>query len=212
MDMEPDWLRKELKKPGRSQSALARFLGLDASSVNRMTHGTRQIKASEADKIRLYLVSTGGGELSHIPAGEIARHIPVLGTVEAGAWREVANDEVIEPFSIPVVEHRIFDGETFALKVSGPSMNLHYPDGSFVLVRPWAGGPLPFGKRIVVRRIRPDGLYETTIKELTRNSRGESELWPRSADPRHQTAVPFDGDGVTVEIVGRVIANLSFEE
>jgi SOS-response transcriptional repressor LexA len=209
--MEASWIKAELEKPGRSQSALARFLGLDPASVNRIANGTRQIKAQEAEKIKAYLAATQrGGVLPHGTQPEAARMIPVIGTVEAGAWRESAND-YMEQLDIPVVDHRLFDGEVFALRVAGPSMNLMYPDGSFVVVRPFQGGALPIGKRVVVRRVR-DGLHEMTVKELTQLPTGELELWPRSSDPRFQVAVPYEAEDSTVEIIGRVIATLGFEE
>ena len=44
--IEPEWLKDELEKPGRSQSALARFMGLgSAAIVNRMCKGERRITA-----------------------------------------------------------------------------------------------------------------------------------------------------------------------
>jgi SOS-response transcriptional repressor LexA len=199
--MEASWIKAELEKPGRSQSALARFLGLDPASVNRIANGTRQIKAQEAEKIKAYLAATqGSGVLSHGTQPEPARMIPVIGTVEAGAWRESAND-YMEQLDIPVVDHRLFDGEVFALRVAGPSMNLMYPDGSFVVVRPFQGGALPIGKRV-----------EMTVKELTQLPNGALQLWPRSSDPRFQSAVPYEAEDSTVEIIGRVIATLGFEE
>lgn len=59
----PDWLKAELEKPGRSQSALARELGFSSAAiVNRMCSGERKITAEEADKIRAYLAKTARGE------------------------------------------------------------------------------------------------------------------------------------------------------
>lgn len=52
-------LREALAQPGRSQSELARLLGIDASAVNRMANGRRQIKASELRTIYDYLSNTG---------------------------------------------------------------------------------------------------------------------------------------------------------
>jgi phage repressor protein C with HTH and peptisase S24 domain len=85
-------------------------------------------------------------------------------------------------------------------------MDLHYRDGSYVVVEPWFGGPLPVGKHVVVERELPSGMIETTIKELVRTPGGELELWPRSRHPSHQTPVPYqDVDDVTVRVIGRVI-------
>lgn len=54
----PDTLKRALARPGRSRTALAKALNLDASAVNRMVNGRRQIKASELYPIRKYLSET----------------------------------------------------------------------------------------------------------------------------------------------------------
>ncbi len=51
-------LKAELQKPGRSQSGLARYLGIDQAAVNRMVNGKRDIKARELEKIGQYLADT----------------------------------------------------------------------------------------------------------------------------------------------------------
>lgn len=210
--MDATWLKHELEKPGRSQSALARFLNLEhASIVNRMVNGQRQIKSSEADKIRAYLDATNREPATLSPPTRAAvdrTTLKVKGLVEAGSWREVAYAESYEE-ELPAPKS-IVDSGAYALRVVGPSMNEHYPDGSYVIVQPWAGGPLPIGKHVIVERERPDGLIETTVKELTRRDDGALELWPRSSDPRHQAQVPFDeADGSTVRVIGRVIWKMS---
>jgi phage repressor protein C with HTH and peptisase S24 domain len=214
--MQADWLKSELEKPGRSQSALARFMGVVPEIVNRMANGKRQIKAHEADQIRQYMAATSGSgsaTLPHIsPRPSAASLLTVRGTVEAGSWREVAfTDFEHEPETLPA-PRSIVDSGAFALRVAGPSMDQLYPDGSYVVVQPWHGGPLPFGKRVVVERSRPDGLAETTVKELVRGADGEAELWPRSNHPAHQSPVPYkDIEDVTVRIVGVVVWSMKPE-
>lgn len=204
--MDHKWLRNELDKPGRSQSALARFLGVEhASIVNRMVSGARQIKATEADKIRAYLDGTSREPvtLSHSGASLTnAAHLLVRGTVEAGSWKELAySDTALEELPAP---QSIVNSGAFALRVVGPSMDLFYPDGSYVVIQPWHGGPLPFGKHVVVERER-DGLIETTVKELVKTPGGAVELWPRSSQSAHQSPIAYDEhDDAAVRVVGRV--------
>lgn len=70
--IDADWLKAELDKPGRSQSALSRFMGFTSPAiVNRMAQGRRDISAKEADQIRAYLAATTRGEA---PAAE-PRHM-----------------------------------------------------------------------------------------------------------------------------------------
>jgi len=60
--LDPDWLKSELEKPGRSQSDLARHLGLDSSAVNRLVNGSRELKAREAEQVKAYLAETATDE------------------------------------------------------------------------------------------------------------------------------------------------------
>lgn len=53
--MNGAWLKRELKRAGRSQRALARHMGLDASSLSRLIAGDRHLKASEAKAIAAFL-------------------------------------------------------------------------------------------------------------------------------------------------------------
>ena len=59
-EITPQRLKRALAMPGRSQTALAKWLKLNASSVNRMVNGTRHIRASELPGIRTYLIETAG--------------------------------------------------------------------------------------------------------------------------------------------------------
>lgn len=213
IDMDAEWLKAELDRPGRSQSALARFMGVVPEIVNRIANGRRGIKAHEADQIRAYLTATGGSggaTFPHIsPKPQTAHLLTVRGTVEAGSWREVAFSDLDlhEAETLPA-PRSVVDSGAFALRVSGPSMDRKYPDGSYVIVQPWHGGPLPVGKRVVIERSRPDGLVETTVKELVQSPGGELELWPRSSHPNHQTPIPYkDIEGVTVTLIGVVVAS-----
>lgn len=214
--MQPDWLKAELAKPGRSQSALARFLKMAPEQVNRMCKGTRKISADEADQIRAYLAATasgGGATITHLSPkpGQVSL-LTVRGTVEAGSWREVPFTDLAHDLETLPAPRSVVDSGAFALRVAGPSMDLLYPDGSYVVVQPWHGGPLPYGKRVVVERSRPDGLMETTVKELVRGPGGEPELWPRSSSPAHQAPIPYkDVEGVTVRILGTVVWRMAPE-
>ena len=77
--IEPSWLKDELEKPGRSQSALARFLGLASPAiVNRMCKGDRKITAEEADGIRSYLAATARGEAASAVTMDRAPDLPLV--------------------------------------------------------------------------------------------------------------------------------------
>lgn len=77
-------LAELLKRPGYSQSGLAKALGKSDASVSRMLRGQRQIKASEIPIIEQYL---GGSELPNTTAHEEAYHL-ALGRVIA-EWNTI---------------------------------------------------------------------------------------------------------------------------
>lgn len=58
--LSPATLKAALDVEGRSQAALARFLGVEQSAVNRMVNGKREIKARELHAIQRYLAGTPG--------------------------------------------------------------------------------------------------------------------------------------------------------
>ncbi len=138
------------------------------------------------------------------PLRQLGRRIPVLGDVEAGAWREARQvefdfaadfdpreleDRGIEtiPMDVPGYERATL----FGLRVRGPSMNREYPDGRVVIVAPAAEAGVRDGDHVIVQRNR-SGLVETTIKELVVDKDGRAQLWPRSDHPDHQKAIPLN--------------------
>ena len=52
------YLKAELKKPGRSQSAAAAFIGMHQTALNRMVNGGRNILADDLARIEQYLEET----------------------------------------------------------------------------------------------------------------------------------------------------------
>jgi hypothetical protein len=81
-------------------------------------------------------------------------------------------------------------------------MNTVYPEGSIAFfVKPEV--LVPADGHIVVVVSRRGDLYETTLKELGRDSKGKPALFPRSTDPRHQTPIyPAKVGAESVEVIG----------
>ena len=59
------WFSQHLKKNGRSQNDLARFLNLHRSAVTRMLNGERNMSVEEQDRIAEYL---------DVPVSEVSLH------------------------------------------------------------------------------------------------------------------------------------------
>lgn len=114
-----------------------------------------------------------------------ARMVPVIGTVRAGAWLEVPDDQSPEEW-LPFADPQYDRADVYALTVEGRSMDREYPDGSRIFVVPAAHAGVREGDHVVVRRRRGAGV-ETTLKEVVVEKGGEIALWPRSNDPQHQT-------------------------
>lgn len=77
--MDIDWLKVELAKPGRSQSALARHMNVATSAINRLVNGGRDLKVREVEAIHAYLRETEAGEESQL-ASRIRRLMVRRGT------------------------------------------------------------------------------------------------------------------------------------
>lgn len=83
---DPEWLKAELAKTGRSQSALARHMDLDSSAINRLVNGVRELKAREIEQIEGYLAETTN-EVSLLP-DRIKERLAATGKTARGASLE----------------------------------------------------------------------------------------------------------------------------
>jgi phage repressor protein C with HTH and peptisase S24 domain len=98
LGIDPEWLKTELAKPGRSQSALARFMKLSSAAiVNRMAQGTRDISAREADQIRAYLAATSGHRDPDEASPPTIANTPDLPEVDSA--RDYVSVEVLPTFA-----------------------------------------------------------------------------------------------------------------
>lgn len=102
----------------------------------------------------------------------------VIGEVEAGVFKDTLEYVPDDQFDIYVpVDPRFRRLNRAALKVRGPSMNLVYPEGSFIVVVPvmelgedWQPRS---GMRVVVQRSNAVGQVEATVKEIEIDSEGK---------------------------------------
>jgi SOS-response transcriptional repressor LexA len=149
---------------------------------------------------------TGPKGLSYAASPPGFRQVRVIGLVEAGVWREAVElaPEDQEVFPMPVMAG-FESAEVFGLRVNGPSMNKLFADGSIACCARVPGAE-PMLDDIVVVVARRGPLYETTLKQLGKDRRGRTALYPRSTDPRFQAPVYPDEVGAeSVEIIGVVI-------
>src|SRR6185503_21018784 len=94
--------------------------------------------------------------------------IRLIGEVRAGRWQQPGEEEVHDGeyfnFPLPEIYARL---RPYALRVSGPSMNLVYPQGTILIcchLEDLREDPTP-GKFYIIQDIDAHGSIETTVKE-----------------------------------------------
>lgn len=138
-----------------------------------------------------------------------------IGDVAAGVWRdsfEWPRDEWL-PIIMALHDTRFPGALRQALRVRGDSMDLLYPDGSFIIfVRLGDLGRKPQpGDRLIVLRHQHGGT-EATVKEYVRDANKRRWLVPRSSNPAHR---PISLDnveaGVEIDVMGLVVGSQRVE-
>lgn len=175
------------------QSALAAILterlrrNIDRSMVYKMIRDERKVKADEAPIIE---------EISGIPSPVNQNNIAVRIIDWVTAGKLAAPDSQIPPEDWPIiyVDRRLVgNGDFFALKVAGDSMNLVSPHGSTIVVNRKERDPI-HGSDYVVR---VEG--ETTYKRYFRDKPERFE--PHSTNHKNKTILVDKKKGF--EVIGR---------
>lgn len=171
-------------KHGMTPSGLARAAGLDATTFNKSKRRSREgkLRWPNTDSIARVLEATGeslNGFVALMGNSSQAaekRRIPMLGYSEAArgnhfdeggypsgrAWDEIEFPGIADP-------------ATYALRISGNSMEPAYRHGDVVVVSP--GAPIRRGDRVLLRTRRG----EVMAKQLLRRTARRVEL--RSLNP-----------------------------
>lgn len=196
------------KSKGFSQTALADAIGTSRSQIVKLESGERRLSDVWLAKIAPVLGVTQGqilGEGSSMPIG--SRILNIIGEVQAGAYSEAAEFD-LDDYETVAVQNSDFPpgANVFMLRAVGDSMDqADIPDGSLLFcvtihdfMQFWRD--IRTGDRVVVHRVRNDGFYESTVKEIIFGENGETFLKPHSSNPRHETIyIPSriaQGDGI----------------
>jgi len=217
--MDATWLKTELDKPGRSQSGLARFIGIDPASVNRMCGGGpgRKISADEADKIRVYLKGTehwspkptSAAPMERIHIAPLLQMLQIRFRVQAGAWLQADVYATQDYGGGPIPgDPRIALSSQWLEEVVGESMNRVIQPGMLVHVIDAIN--LEYSPRdrdiVVVERTRFQGAeIERSLKRVHMTVdgvelRGDSTI----AEFNEPLSVEGENDDVEVRIAGWV--------
>lgn len=171
---------QSLREHGVPQRVIAAKLAISQSAVSDLLNGKRQMKLSEAIAV-----------LELLPRQQEPREVPVIGMAGAGNWLEAIEHAA----SYLTVPGQIGDAGSFAVEVSGQSMNQMLPEGSLALVDPHDRSL--YNGRIYLLR-NDDG--EATIKRYRTDP---SRFEPVSDDPSFQ---PFEIGSTNFEVIGRVVS------
>ena len=209
------WLDQLLRDARISKTEMAKLLtqklgrSIDRSAVSKMTLGIRSISADELMAIEEITgqKAPGRDEAVRVIDAPLAG-LPVLGSIQAGAWLDTTLiDPISEPEMLQVIPDKRFPLATqYVLLVVGDSMDLEYPDGSYVTCVDFAESGLSIKEGIIVHveRRESDGQrVEITLKQVERNGRG-FRLVPRSSNPRWKP-ITLEGDATTSVIVRGVV-------
>lgn len=144
--MTPDELKRALELHGRTQSALARRLGVDQSAVNRMTKpGGRKIKLEEMPIIEAYLNETAEGGEADVPTDTDVRSdldsVVMLNEYDArlsAGPGQIPGDAVVRTWPFPrflIVDRLGLNPRDSAVQeIMGDSMFPTLSSGDFVVI------------------------------------------------------------------------------
>jgi hypothetical protein len=211
-----NWVISNLEKPGKSQTGLAKALGLHPSAISKVVSGKRQLKTHEvAGAVTYFGEKAPMAEV--VPVADGLTEGVVAGVVEAGTFREVDEFDQSEKQRTAIPRDELFpNARQILFDCSGDSMNDLKP-------RPILSGDrlvclafedvehlveLKSGMVVVVERTRDSGHFrEWSVKQLELYP-DRSEFHPRSTNPKHKPIVirqDHDADdGVTVQVIALV--------
>lgn len=208
------WMLDVLQSKGLSANAWARSAGLASSTVQKAIKPDYQFTTSSRTIAKLAdAAGVSPPDIATVKQARVTpRLLPVRYRVQAGLWYEV--DSASQSFlgEHPVAPDPRFDQHPQWLEeVVGDSINLKISEGAFahVIDAISMGYAARAGDLVVVeRRLRGGQIKERTIKQVAIGPGGETELWPRSSNPKWNTPTLIangDEEEMEVEIVGLVV-------
>lgn len=204
--LAPDKLAEAIEEAGTTPTALALAIGRDKDYIrDYLVARKRSLKADDWTKIADKL-GYAPLTMEEVQLQNDLQELPVVGTIRGGAWIETVIMGQEDRGSIPVGRDRRFPYATqYALAVSGDSMDLVAPHGSFVICVNFgeSGLSLKQGQIVHVESVEIDKA-ETTLKEVAYEN-GQFILIPRSTNPIYKPIRVGLHDGVETRVRGVVL-------
>lgn len=215
--MEPgDRLREARSNADLTVEQLAERVQKAASTVRAHENGQNGIKAPMADRYaralgvspEWLLYGRGADDRGQLPD---LSELPLLQSIQAGAWLAVDESGQEEPELVPHAKDRAYPhARQWLREVQGDSMNAAgVLPGDLAHLVEFFGAGLENGMIVEVTRSRDDGaLREITLKEVEVSERGIL-LWPRSTNPRWKDPIRLNDEtsaDIVVEVTGILVA------
>lgn len=151
-------------------------------------------------------------EAADFSTGPVGRLLPVRHRVEAGKWLQEDGELHIEggPRILPDPAYSTAPDDQWLEIVSGDSMDLLAPEGTYLHVLSWdrVDRQPRDGDLVIVTRVGFGGqLTERTFKRA-RKKQGRVEFWPESSNPKHDGPIALGEaeNGDIVQPAGLVLA------
>lgn len=181
MEQLPNRIREVRKSRNIRSAELAEIIGVAPPTITRWETGDRRIKMEELLRVAAAL-DVSLDDLKITPdcdtpreALPIKQRIPLLSTVQAGAWAEGIE------FPHDEIEHYPYHKKTskraFALRVQGTSMQPTYQPGDIIIINPEK--QYKHGSDVVA--MQADS-HEVTFKRLSIEEGGKMYLKPLNRD------------------------------
>lgn len=132
--------------------------------------------------------------------------LSVVGKIQAGNWLDRSLIDYEDEYEvIPVArDPRFPKAKQYGLQILGDSMDIEYPDGSYVSCVDYFQSGVSLKDGIVVHVERRNGpLVEVTLKAVETID-GVVMLAPRSTNPKHKP-IALDGDGGTEIVICGIV-------
>ncbi|ESQ82374.1 hypothetical protein AEAC466_17275 [Asticcacaulis sp. AC466] len=205
-----------MQAQGLSNYALADRVGVSEGSVRQAANlGTHRLGADTIYNIARELGTTVEAllELPPLSKGDSQGTLPVRYRTGGGVWIEAFDFSDVplgEVEGAPVKSYP--RTQQWYEKLEGDSMNVVFPDGTYLqVVDAIAIQYVPkSGDVVIVERTRDAGfLRERSAKQVEIGADGTVQLWPRSTNPRWQQPIQINDhptdETVQVRIAAKVV-------
>ncbi len=215
-------MRELRKERGLTLEKVGQRMGRSHTAVRRWEKGERQPELSEIARLAeiygvppavifeaLLAMTRQAPAPVTTPALKV---VPVQGVVQAGVWAEpeMPQEEWESPSLVLPIPELYRQSRVYAVVVRGTSMNLAYPEGTYLVcvsIEDLGEEPAD-GSHVIVERHDHSGGVEATCKKLVNRPDGTRWLMPESDDPMFSGPIQLTTDETSeVRIVGLVIGN-----